>query len=304
MAEEKCTIAVITFNVKDKLRACILSVRRYLPHISITVWDNGSSDGTSEMIRDEFKYVNYHYSEDNLYFSRGCNELIKLCRSRYALLMNADITILDDSVLQVVDYMDNRNDLIAVSPSVRDHGLLRHMSSGIITPVVCIIRDSVWGRVYHDSAFYRSVMGDNCRPDEIFDIEKITNCCCMIRCKEFLEIGGYSQRQILYWTEEEFAMRIKKRGMKQAVYGKSVVEHEHGSSTQKLPASLIRAIYVHDRIRYMLSQYGLLYALLVEILLVRPKIWKTIMEYLWLFRYRRKIEEIKLRIGNKQLDRE
>lgn len=273
------TVAIITFNVQDKLRVCLDSVRRFLPDIPVHVWDNGSTDGTLEMMRSGYAYVHYHRSNENLYFARGCNELIASCTTRYALLMNADIKLLDASVTGIVDYMESRRELIAVSPSITDHGLLRHMSSGIITPLRCIIRDSFFGMPFRSGRGFRTLNGSDIDPHSVFDAAKVTNCCCMIRCSHFLTIGGFSRRQLLYWTEEDFAVRVLRSGLKQSVYGKSIVEHDHGSSTKKLPAKLVRAIFVHDRIAYMRSLYGMVSAFVVELALVRPKIWNSIIEY-------------------------
>jgi len=294
------TVAIITFNVIDKLRLCLDSVIEYLPGVSISVWDNGSTDGTKEMMESEYKNVRYTYSKENLYFAQGCNELIKQCTTKYALLMNADIKLIDSSVNQIVDYMEINSDVVAASPSVRDHNVVRHMSSGTITPLWCIVRDSFLGVPLRNSIGYRTLMGSQTESDTVFNADKITNCCCMIRCHQFTSIGGFCTRQLLYWTEEEFAVRVKRMGMKQSVYGKSIVEHDHGSSTKKLPSSLVRAIYVHDRMAYMHVMFGCVNALIVEIALLRPKIWKSFQEYYWYLLWRKKIDVIKKSIQKHQ----
>jgi GT2 family glycosyltransferase len=295
------TVAIITFNVIDKLRVCIDSVLDELPEVPVRVWDNGSTDGTKEMMESEYKNIRYTYSKENLYFAQGCNELIKQCTTKYALLMNADIKLIDSSVNQIVEYMEIHGDVIATSPSVRDHNIVRHMSSGTITPLWCIVRDSFIGVPFRNSIGYRTVMGSQTDPYSIFNADKITNCCCMIRCNQFTTIGGFSTHQLLYWTEEEFALRVKNMRMKQSVYGKSIVEHDHGSSTKKLPSSLVRAIYVHDRMAYMIAMFGCLKALFVEIALLRPKIWKSFQEYYWYLLWRKKIDTIKKSIQMHQL---
>jgi GT2 family glycosyltransferase len=296
------TAAIISFNVKEKLQSCIESIKQYFPSVPICVWDNGSSDGSQEMVKSLFPEVCYFYSPENLYFSRGCNELIARCQTKYALLMNADIKLLDRSVADIVDYMELDSKLIAVSPSVQDHGLLRHMSSGIITPFICIARDSIWGKVLRKQNRYRESMGDDVDPHSVFENKKITNCCCMIRCKTFTEIGGFSTRQILYWSEEVFAVMIQKHGLKQAVFGKCIVEHDHGSSTKKLNPQIVRAIYMHDRLQYMCSIFGFTKSIMVEIALLRPKLWISMKEYFWLLKFRGEINQIKKDIKECQVD--
>jgi GT2 family glycosyltransferase len=291
------TIAIISFNVKEKLRTGIESVYRFLPRVPLRIWDNGSTDGTREMVMSDYPEIVFYYSSENLFFARGCNELVARCTTKYVLLMNADITLIGASIAGITDYMETRDEVIAASPSVRDHGRVRHLSSGIITPGLCIARDSFWGAAIRRGKKYRMAMGDAIDPYSVFDAAKITNCCCMLRRESFCALGGFSVRQLLYWTEEEFAVRVNRYNMRQCVFGKSVVEHAHGSSTKKLPAALVRAIFVHDRIAYMRFLFGTVSAVLVEMALLRPRFWKSILEYISYLSKKGEIDRIKKIIG-------
>ena len=290
------TAGIISYNVKDKLAECITTLERFLPDVPIVVWDNGSDDGTVSMMQAKFPKVVVHHCPENLYFARGCNELVARCASRYTLLMNADIKLLDESCREIARYMDSRPEVIAASPSIIDNGLVRHMASGIITPLQCIARDSVFGTVLRRRKAYRICMEADREPRSVFDSAKITNCCCMIRNEPFLETGGFSTRQILYWTEEDFALRVRRKGWVQSVCGTSMVEHDHGSSTKKLPASLVRALYVHDRLAYMRSHFGMGAMIMVECALLRPRIWKTFADFGSVLRHVNRIGSIKKNI--------
>src|SRR5258708_10690098 len=72
-------IVIVTYNVRDLLRGCLRAVQRSDTSLHLAVWvvDSGSTDSTSEMIRDEFPAVQLIQSE-NVAFSRG-NKLA-LCR--------------------------------------------------------------------------------------------------------------------------------------------------------------------------------------------------------------------------------
>jgi GT2 family glycosyltransferase len=292
------TIAIISFNVKEKLRSGIESIHRFLPGVPLRIWDNGSTDGTREMMTSDYPDIDFYYSSENLFFARGCNELVTRCTTKYVLLMNADITLIDASVADIADYMETRDEVIAVSPSVRDHGHVRHLSSAIITPGLCIARDSFWGAALRRGNHYRSAMGDDIDPHTVFDAAKITNCCCMLRRESFCALGGFSVRQLLYWTEEEFAVRVNRHHLRQCVFGKSIVEHEHGSSTKKLPAALVRAIYVHDRLAYIRFLFGKASAVLVEAALLRPRFWKSLRDYFFYLSKMGEINRIKKTIAD------
>ena len=90
---------VVTHNVRDLLRGCLSSIEQSATSLKHEVWvvDNGSTDGTSPMVRQEFPWVNL-IDSDNVGFSRGNNLALRrvLARAeetglpRFVLLLNPD----------------------------------------------------------------------------------------------------------------------------------------------------------------------------------------------------------------------
>jgi hypothetical protein len=291
------SIGILSYNTSGKLRKCLNSIREHLRDIPVAVLDNASTDDSVEMVKREFPDIRLYQSKENLFFAWGCNQLAEFCTTRYVLLMNADVFFGDSSVTEIVKYMDENPQIIATSPLIQDGSILWHRASGIITPWRCIARDSIAQRFLKKTRWFRRVMFEDVPLNNPFIVPKITNGSCVVRRKEFLEAGGFSYEQILYWTEEEFALRVKRLGYLQAVYGKAVVYHEHGSSTKTLPKSLIRAIHVRDRIHYMRREYGLSAVIIVEfMLMLRLQIWKSFADYLHFIHHHRTIRLIVKRI--------
>lgn len=173
------------------------------------------------------------------------------------------------------------------------------MASGFVTPSVCIARDTVLGKIIRKAEWYQKAMFERRAVGDTFDVPKITNSCCLLNCELFRKVGGFDASQILYWTEEAVALRASSQGYLQAVVGDAVVQHEHGSSTKKLPPDLIRAIHVRDRFIYMRKNYGFLSALAVEILIfIRPKIWNSFREISYLLKNRKNLDAIKQSIAS------
>src|SRR6476620_11437826 len=57
------TVVIVTKNRRDDLRRAVQSVIRQSAAVEILVFDDGSTDGTSEMLRAEFPGVTVHRSE-------------------------------------------------------------------------------------------------------------------------------------------------------------------------------------------------------------------------------------------------
>ena len=199
----KVAIGILTYNVKNKLDLCLESVSEFLPEWPVYVLDNGSRDGTDAYVRTRYPRVHYFRNHKNVFFARGCNELVRMCQAEYTFLMNADISLPDNSCLCLLDYLENHPDCIAVSPCVRDNKIIRHMASGIVTPLICIARDSFAGKFLRQTTWYKKAMLCDTNPRSTFTVPKITNSCCLVRSKEFLECNGFSTDFIMYWTEED-----------------------------------------------------------------------------------------------------
>jgi glycosyltransferase involved in cell wall biosynthesis len=64
------TVAVVSFNSRDRIAACLESLRG---DADVWVVDNASTDGTAELVRERFPWVTLVASPENLGFGRAVN---------------------------------------------------------------------------------------------------------------------------------------------------------------------------------------------------------------------------------------
>jgi len=96
MTGKSMYIVIPVHNRKDITRNCLLSLRRQtLQNFKTIVIDDGSTDGTSEMIQKEFPEVTLLHGDGNLWWTGATNLGVK-----YALDHRADyiMTINDDTI--------------------------------------------------------------------------------------------------------------------------------------------------------------------------------------------------------------
>lgn len=89
--------AILTcFNRKEKTRKCLESLFRILPDCDVYITDDGSTDGTNEMLHKYFPQVNVVSGNGNLFWSRGMytawKEAVK-GNYEYYLWLNDDIEL-------------------------------------------------------------------------------------------------------------------------------------------------------------------------------------------------------------------
>ncbi len=94
------SIIIVSWQAKEKLKKNLESIYGNKHNFSYEVFvvDNNSSDGSREMIENEFPQVKLIANEENLGFSKACNQAIKESMGDNILLLNPDMYLLKDTL--------------------------------------------------------------------------------------------------------------------------------------------------------------------------------------------------------------
>jgi len=103
-SDPKVSVIIVNWNGKRLLRDCLNSIERTeYSNFDVVVVDNGSNDGSVEMIRNEFQWVDIILNEANLGFVKANNIGIKHALKKgadYVFWLNNDTKILDKNWLK------------------------------------------------------------------------------------------------------------------------------------------------------------------------------------------------------------
>jgi len=106
------SVGIITYNQRIYLKECIESIlSQDYPNIEIVVGDDGSTDGTQEMLKEyskkyagKFKLI---LSKRNEGITKNQNKVLSLCRGKYIAWMGGDDLMLPGKIRKQVEYMEN-----------------------------------------------------------------------------------------------------------------------------------------------------------------------------------------------------
>lgn len=86
------SIIIVSWNVKDKLNKCLshLFLSQTNFKFEIFVVDNGSSDGSAEMVAKDFPEVKLIRNDGNLGFAKANNQAFRQSVGEFILLLNPD----------------------------------------------------------------------------------------------------------------------------------------------------------------------------------------------------------------------
>ena len=124
----KTTVIIPNYNGKEYLRQCLLSLAECRPSDFHTiVVDNGSTDGSVELLREEFPQAEAIFLSENTGFAAAVNRGLEHTKTAFALLLNNDTTVEPDFVMQMEKALEQRKTAFSISAKMimmQDHTLL------------------------------------------------------------------------------------------------------------------------------------------------------------------------------------
>jgi GT2 family glycosyltransferase len=91
VAVPAASVVVVNWNSRVDLAACLASLRAQSEQgHEVIVVDNGSTDGSLELVRRDFPEVRLVDAGENLGFAEGCNRGIALARGDWVAMLNND----------------------------------------------------------------------------------------------------------------------------------------------------------------------------------------------------------------------
>lgn len=101
----KIAALLTCFNRKDKTLACLKSLFNIIPYCHVYLVDDGSTDGTSEAIKQNYPQVNLIKGNGNLFWSRGMYTAWKEALHGdydYYLWVNDDMTLYENFLDELI----------------------------------------------------------------------------------------------------------------------------------------------------------------------------------------------------------
>jgi len=105
------SIIIVNYNTKTLLADCIKSIKEQTKNIEyeIIVSDNGSSDGSKELICTQYPDVIYIENNKNLGFGAANNAGLNKAQGKYVFYLNSDTLLLNNAVKIFFDYFEENN---------------------------------------------------------------------------------------------------------------------------------------------------------------------------------------------------
>lgn len=241
------SVGVLNHNGRRWLPGCLDSLARTdYPALDVTVIDNGSTDGSQELLRATYPRVGLLSLERNVGFAAAYNRFIEGASAPFALLLNNDTVAVEPSWIRVLVAALERDSSVAAATCKMLY--LRHPER----------LNSVGGQAYWWTGSFD--IGDGERDQGQYDdppIEPFAFCggAAMVRVAAVREAGGFDEGVFAYREDFDLSWRLRLRGYRIVYVPEARVLHAGGAAWG--PVSYGK-LYLSSRnwLRSMLKNYA------------------------------------------------
>jgi GT2 family glycosyltransferase len=232
-------IVILNWNGEGFLKQFLPSVLRHSDGTRIIVADNGSTDGSLDVLKNEFSQVEILALDKNYGFAGGYNEALKQIDTEFYLLLNSDIEVSPNWLQPLLEMMKDPT-IAGCQPKVlayHNKTMFEHAgaSGGYLDKNYFPF---CRGRIFDQFEF------DEGQYDGKTEIFWATGAALLIRSKLFHEVGGFDTAFFAHMEEIDLCWRIKKLGYSFYVNPSSTIYHVGGGT---LPYKSSRKTYLNFR---------------------------------------------------------
>jgi GT2 family glycosyltransferase len=230
---------VASFNTRDFTRSALLSLRKSeYPLSQIIVIDNASTDGSIEMIAQEFKEVRLIKNQTNVGFARACNQGIELCATEtYIWLVNSDAEVHPQTLTTLVAYLDHHRRVGMLGPLLLYPGGSLQSSGGFfpsfsnvlryLVPIASLFPKAL-RRNFRDMALYPQSI-----PEDGLSVDYATGAACLLRREALNDAGLLAEEYFMYFEETDLAWRMHQKQWEVRIIPTPPVVHVYGGSYKR-----------------------------------------------------------------------
>jgi N-acetylglucosaminyl-diphospho-decaprenol L-rhamnosyltransferase len=194
MGNNKITIVINTFKSEDKINHCLDSIDS---GFKVIIVENSNNINFKNQIEKKYLNVECILAGENLGYAKGNNLGLSKVSSQYALILNPDAKLENDTINNFFISADKIKDFSIIGPAKQDEF---------------------------------SVTDVNKDKEKLFEVEYLKGFAMFLNLDQFKDIGFFDENFFIYLEEIDLCKRIKKKNKKIYLDKNIKIDHLGGSS--------------------------------------------------------------------------
>lgn len=253
------SIVIVTTNAIRHIDGCLSSIYQTtpLPEIEVVVSDNGSTDGTVELVKEKYPQVLLVQNGRNLGFGPANNRGLSQSKGRYILFLNDDTIVRSGALSKMIEFMDANPDVGVLGAKLlnpdgtlqrsitRDPSIWMDMLRALLPRRLEINTPATRKLVQrYAHVFGTKQLGRFSDHNRTIDVDCVMGACLLTR-RSILERVGSFDENIFFWCEEnDLCYRIRQAKWRIVYYPDAEIVHFGGSTVGRPDNVVPKRVFV------------------------------------------------------------
>jgi N-acetylglucosaminyl-diphospho-decaprenol L-rhamnosyltransferase len=291
-------IVIVNWNTRDYLRRCLTSVYGSRGEFTykVVVVDNGSDDGSVEMVRAEFPQAELISGHGNVGYPAGNNLGLRALgfadapgqpdpdAPRYALLLNPDTELPPDALAVMLRFMETYPQAGVSGPKlVLGNGSLDlACRRSFPTPEISFYRMIGLARLFPKHRRFGQYNLTYLDENQTAEVDSVVGAFMLVRGEAIWQVGLLDESFFMYAEDLDWAKRIKDAGWKVLYYPEVEVLHVKRAASRQSRRARVefwRAMLIFYDKHYRAQTPWWLHTAIVAGIALKggPKVWPYVL---------------------------
>ncbi len=248
------SVIIVSVDTRNWLEPCLESLQEQdiFESIEVVVVDNGSSDGSADMVRQNFPAVNLLRLESTVGFGTANNSGAELTTAPILLFLNPDTRIREASLSDILRKFEEHPKCGVAGGAVFDDQGKPERSVGSYPTLISM----GLGRLLKYLPPARRILGRFCNQhwvgyDKPHRVNWVTGAYLWIRRDIFKKVGGFDERFFMYCEDVDLCYRVCQAGFQCWFFPDAPIVHFGG----KAPVPRPRKKLLFESLRYFANKH-------------------------------------------------
>ncbi len=247
------SVVVVNWNTARMLQRCLASLEteRGTAGLEVIVVDNGSTDGSQDLVLKTFPEAQLIANRENRGFSIANNQGVAASVARYVFLLNSDTEVEAGSMRALIDYGDANPSAGIVGPQLLNFdGSLQPSGRGFPTPLSTVAMLFGLDRLMSRPR-YRT-RRDYSMPAVV---DEVSGAAMLVRREAIERVGGLDESFAWGYEDVDLCRRVQRAGWSVHYFPGAKIRHEWGGSRRLAPSSTVLSA-IAGRRHYFAKHHG------------------------------------------------
>ena len=252
------SVAVVSWNTRELLQRCLRSFEPEASQGRVGVWvvDNASSDGSPQLVREEFPWVKLLALEQNIGFGPAVNRVAAATQSDWVAPCNADVAARPGALERLLAAGRAHPEAGAIAPRLLlPDGSSQHSVYPFPT-LGFTLMFNLGAYHLHPALADRWCLEGGWDPERARAVNWAIGAFLMVRRQAWDSLGGFSEEQWMYAEDLDFGWRLAKAGWSTWYEPAAGIDHESGASAEQAWGSDRTTRWMRSTYAWMLRTRG------------------------------------------------